>query len=53
MTVKDLHNIMLFLIPAWQVRMQHVSFDAAEIHSAQVMQIVTNRHSGTLQLCVQ
>lgn len=50
-TVKDFHNIMA--VPAWQARMQHVSFDAAEIHDAQVMQIGTNRHSGTLQICVQ
>lgn len=33
--------------------MQWVSFDAAELCDTQVMQIDTNRHSGTLQPCVQ
>ena len=51
--VKPVEKSQLFLIPAWQVRMQQVSFDAADLHDTQVMQIVTKRHSGTLQPCVQ
>lgn len=33
--------------------MQGVSLGAAELHDTRVMQIATNKRSGTLQPCVQ